>query len=178
MLAAAFVTAGAAWWGFGSGFGHALTALIRGTFGIAAWTLPILLGLLAWRLLRHPDNNAHTGRMVIGWTTFLIGALGIVHIALGSPAPSAGVAAMHGSGGMIGFAISAPLQALLTTWAAIPLLTLLAGFGVLVITGTPLHRVPERCVELAFLIRRKLRGEEEEVAEEDLPGGAGELPAP
>src|SRR5262245_2930430 len=72
VLAAAFVTAGAAWWGFGSGFGHALTALIRGTFGIAAWTLPILLGLLAWRLLRHPDNNAHTGRMVIGWTTFLI----------------------------------------------------------------------------------------------------------
>ena len=35
-------------------------------------------------------------------------------------------------------AISAPLQALLTTWAAIPLLALLAGFGVLVITGTPL----------------------------------------
>src|SRR5215467_1824252 len=44
VLAVAIVSAGAAWWGFGSGFGHALTALVRGTFRIAAWTLPILLG--------------------------------------------------------------------------------------------------------------------------------------
>ncbi|HEX7996052.1 MAG TPA: DNA translocase FtsK [Streptosporangiaceae bacterium] len=176
VLAAAIVTAAAAWWGLGSSVGHALTALIRGTFGVAAWTLPVLLALLAWRLLRHPDKNAHTGRMVIGWAAFLTGGLGIVHIALGSPGPSAGVAAMHKSGGLIGFAISAPLQALLTTWAAIPLLGLLAAFGVLVITGTPLHRVPERCAEIAFLVRRAFRGEEEERAEDDLGAGA-ELPA-
>jgi DNA segregation ATPase FtsK/SpoIIIE, S-DNA-T family len=176
VLAAAIVTAAAAWWGLGSAVGHALTALIRGTFGVAAWTLPVLLALLAWRLLRHPDKNAHTGRMVIGWAAFLTGGLGIVHIALGSPGPSSGVAAMHKSGGLIGFAISAPLQALLTTWAAIPLLGLLAAFGVLVITGTPLHRVPERCAEIAFLVRRAFRGEEEEMAEDDLGAGA-ELPA-
>jgi S-DNA-T family DNA segregation ATPase FtsK/SpoIIIE len=178
VLAAAIVTTGASWWGLGSAAGHGLTELIRGTFGVAAWTLPILLLLLAWRLLRHPDRNAHTGRMVIGWTAFLAGALAIVHIALGSPGPAAGVAAMHNSGGLIGFAISAPLQALLTTWAAIPLLGLLAAFGILVITGTPLHRVPERCAEIAFLIRRAVRGEEAEVAEEDLGAAAGELAAP
>jgi S-DNA-T family DNA segregation ATPase FtsK/SpoIIIE len=176
VLAAAIVTAGAAWWGLGSPVGRGLTSLIRGTFGVGSWTLPILLALLAFRLLRHPDRNAHTARMVIGWTAFLAGALGIVHIALGSPGPSAGVAAMHASGGMIGFAISAPLQALLTTWAAIPLLALVAAFGILVITGTPLHRVPERCVEVAFLIRRAFRGDEEELAEEDL-NAVGELPA-
>jgi S-DNA-T family DNA segregation ATPase FtsK/SpoIIIE len=176
-LAAAIVTAAAAWWGLGSAVGHGLTALIRGTFGVAAWTVPILLSLLAWRLLRHPDKNAHTGRMVIGWTAFLTGALGIVHIALGSPGPSSGVAGMHKSGGLIGFAISAPLQALLTTWAAIPLLGLLAAFGVLVITGTPLHRLPERCAEIAFLVRRAFRGEEEEVADDDLAAGGAALPA-
>ncbi|MGN6792383.1 MAG: DNA translocase FtsK 4TM domain-containing protein [Streptosporangiaceae bacterium] len=177
VLAAAIVTAGAAWWGLGSPVGHAMTALVRGTFGVAAWTLPILLSLLAWRLLRHPDKNAHTGRMVVGWTAFLVGALGIVHIALGSPGPSAGTAAMHKSGGLIGFAISAPLQALLTTWGAMPLLALLTAFGILVITGTPLHRLPERCAEIAFLIRRAVRGEEEEVADEDIGNAAAELPA-
>jgi DNA segregation ATPase FtsK/SpoIIIE, S-DNA-T family len=177
VLAAAIITAGAAWWGIGSGAGKALTALIRGTFGIGAWTLPILLGLLAWRLLRHPDKNAHTGRMVVGWTAFLAGALGIVHIALGSPGLSAGRAAMQSSGGLIGFAISAPLRALLTTWGAIPLLGLLAAFGLLVITGTPLHRVPERFAEIVFLIRRTIWGVEEEVPEQD-GTTAGELPAP
>ena len=176
VLAAAIVTAGAAWWGLGTPVGRGLTALIRGTFGVGSWTLPILLALLAFRLLRHPDKNAHTARMVIGWTAFLAGALGIVHIALGSPGPSAGVAAMHASGGMIGFAISAPLQALLTTWAAIPLLALVAGFGILVITGTPLHRVPERCVEVVFLLRRAFRGDEMELAEDELEPAAGELP--
>ncbi|HEX5189578.1 MAG TPA: DNA translocase FtsK, partial [Streptosporangiaceae bacterium] len=155
-----------------------LTALIRGTFGVGSWALPILLALLAFRLLRHPDKNAHTARMVIGWTAFLAGLLGIVHIALGSPGPSDGVAAMHASGGMIGFVISAPLQALLTTWAAIPLLALVVAFGILVITGTPLHRVPERCVEVAFLLKRAFQGDVEELAEEDLEPVAGELAAP
>jgi len=152
-LAAAIITAGATWWHLGSPVGRGITAFVRGAFGTGAWTVPILLALLAWRLLRHPDKNAHTGRMVIGWTALIIGALGIVHIALGSPAPSAGSAAMRSSGGLIGYAISAPLQALLTTWAAIPLLALIAAFGLLVITGTPLHRVPERFAEFAFLIR-------------------------
>ncbi len=177
VLAAAIIAAGTAWWRIGSGAGKALTALVRGTFGVGSWTLPILLGLLAWRLLRHPDKNAHTGRVVIGWTAFLAGALGIVHIALGSPAPSAGRAAMQSSGGLIGFAISAPLQGLLTTWAAIPLLGLVAAFGVLVITGTPLHRVPERFAEIAFLIRRSVRGAETELVEQDGGPLPGELPA-
>src|ERR1022692_2113357 len=154
VLAAAIVAAGATWWQLGSPVGRGLTDLIMGAFGAGSWTIPLLLALLAWRLLRHPDKNAHRGRMVIGWTALILGALGIVHIALGSPAPSAGSAAMRSSGGLIGYAISAPLQALLTTWAAIPLLALLAAFGLLVITGTPLHRVPERFAEIAFLLRR------------------------
>ena len=167
VLAATVVAVLTAWWRLGSPLGRALTALIRGTFGIMSWTLPVLLALLAWRLLRHPDKNAHAGRMVIGWTAFLAGVLGIVHIALGSPGLSDGVAAMQTSGGLIGYAISAPLQALLTTWAAVPLLALIAAFGVLVITGTPLHRVPERFAEFVFLIR----GGVTEVAEDGAEAG-------
>jgi len=176
VLAGAIIAAGTAWWRLGSPVGRGLTELIRGTFGVGSWTLPILLGLLAWRLLRHPDKNAHTGRMVVGWTTFLVGGLGIAHIALGSPGLSAGTAAMQSSGGLIGFAISAPLQAALTTWAAIPLLALLAGFGVLVITGTPLHRIPERFGELVFLVRRGDRATTEELFGDNGavgPGGPG-----
>src|SRR5215469_14407639 len=160
-LAAAIIAASTAWWHLGSPFGRALTGLVRGTFGAAAWTLPLLLGLLAWRMLRHPDKNAHPGRMVIGWTALILGALGIVHIALGSPTPSAGRPAMEASGGLIGYAVSAPLRALLTAWVAVPLLALLAAFGVLVITGTPLHRVKERFAEFGFLIRQ-IRGIEVE----------------
>ncbi len=59
---------------------------------------------------------------------------------------------MQTSGGLIGYVVSAPLPALLSAWVAVPLLALLAAFGVLVVTGTPLHRVRERFAEFAFLV--------------------------
>jgi DNA segregation ATPase FtsK/SpoIIIE, S-DNA-T family len=182
VLAVAVICAGAAWWHMGSAFGHALTGLLRGTLGVGAAAIPVLLGLLAWRLLRHPDRNAHPGRMIIGWTALMLGALGITHIALGSPAPADGSKAMQGAGGLVGYVASAPLQALLTAWVAVPLLAILCAFGLLVVTGTPLHRLRERFDEVGF-IWRQLRGpefeeeldsEDEELAEAE--GDAG-LPA-
>ncbi|HEY1621455.1 MAG TPA: hypothetical protein VGG25_27775, partial [Streptosporangiaceae bacterium] len=85
-LCGAIVTAAAIWWHLGL-IGHPLTALMRGTLGSAAWTVPLLLVLLAVRFLRHPDDNADTGRMVIGWTALLFGVLGLIEIANGTPGP-------------------------------------------------------------------------------------------
>ncbi len=154
VLAAAFVIASVTWWRLGSPVGTGLRTLIRGTFGSGAWTIPVLLALLAWRLLRHPDKNADTARMVIGWTALIIGALGLVHMANGTPGPADGATAMRAAGGLVGYVASAPLAAALTPWAAAPLLALLTGFGVLVITGTPLHRVPGRLAEALGFARR------------------------
>ena len=86
--------------------------------------------------------------MVIGWTALLVGALGLLHIANGTPTPSDGAASIRAAGGLIGYLASAPLVAAVTPWVAAPLLALVSGFGVLVITGTPLHRVPSRLAEL------------------------------
>ena len=47
---------------------------------------------------------------------------------------------------------------MLTKLAAIPILVLVAGFGLLVITGTPLHRVPDRLAELHGIVRRQAAG--------------------
>ncbi len=147
-LGAAIIMAATTWWDMGNFVSRAMSAAVRGTFGSAFWTVPILLALLAWRLLRHPDRNSEIGRVVIGWTALLIGALGLVHIANGTPSPSDGAAAIRAAGGLIGFLASAPLVAAVTPWVAAPLLALVSGFGVLVITGTPLHRVPSRLAEL------------------------------
>ncbi len=87
-LAAAIVVAATTWFHMHNFAGRMLADLFLGAFGSAAWTVPLLLGLLAWRFLRHPDRNAQTGRMVIGWTCLLLGGLGLVHIAAGTPQPS------------------------------------------------------------------------------------------
>jgi S-DNA-T family DNA segregation ATPase FtsK/SpoIIIE len=148
LLGAAVVVAATTWVGIGSGLGRLMTAVVSGAFGSLAWTVPLLLALLAWRFLRHPDRNAETGRITIGGAALVIGTLGLVHIAHGTPSPSNGADAIRGAGGLIGYAVSAPLVAGLTPWVAAPLLALLCGFGLLVITGTPLHRVPNRLAEL------------------------------
>jgi DNA segregation ATPase FtsK/SpoIIIE, S-DNA-T family len=44
--------------------------------------------------------------------------------------------------------VSGLLALALTPWVATPLLALLAAFGILVITGTPLHKIPERIADL------------------------------
>ena len=117
----------------------------------------MLAALLSWRYLRHPDRNSETGRVVIGWSALSIGVLGLVHIANGTPAPSDGAVAMRHAGGLIGFAASAPLAKVLTAWVAAPILALVAGFGILVISGTPVHRIPERMEEARVFFGRRTR---------------------
>jgi S-DNA-T family DNA segregation ATPase FtsK/SpoIIIE len=157
-LGAAIVVAATTWWHMGNIASRVMTALVWGAFGSLAWSVPILLLLLAWRFLRHPDRNAETGRLTIGASALLIGALGLVHIAHGTPAPADGADAMRAAGGLIGYAASAPLVAAVTSWVAAPLLALVCGFGLLVITGTPLHRVPDRLAELRGLTWRGQAG--------------------
>jgi DNA segregation ATPase FtsK/SpoIIIE, S-DNA-T family len=176
ILGLAIITGAAIWWHLGSVVGRDLSAAVRHGFGAAAWAVPILLALLAWRYLRHPDRNADTPRIVIGWTALVIGGLGLLHIAHGTPRPADGTAAIQAAGGYIGYVASAPLVAAATPWVATPLLVLIVGFGLLVVTGTPLHRVPGR---IASLHRRVLWGywaddtdaEADEVGQAGRPGG-------
>jgi DNA segregation ATPase FtsK/SpoIIIE-like protein len=156
-LAIAIVLAASIWWRMGNPVGRSISAFVHGAAGSAAWLTPVLAALLSWRYLRHPDRNSDTGRVVIGWSALSIGVLGLVHIANGTPAPSDGAVAMRHAGGLIGFAVSAPLAKVLTTWVAAPILALITGFGILVISGTPVHRIPERMEEARVFFGRRTR---------------------
>src|SRR6266702_2414464 len=155
------IVLGASLWGrMGNAVGRAIhTAAVDG-FGSLSWILPVLAVLLAWRFLRHPDRNSETVRAAIGWTALLLGVLGLIHIAKGTPRPGDGARAIHLAGGYLGYAVSSPLAAALTPWVAAPLLALLAAFGLLVISGTPLHRLPERFAEVRELFGGRPRAEE------------------
>ena len=146
-LCGAIIAAAATWWHIAGPVKPADKFLVA-FFGSGSWTVPVLLALLAWRFLRHPDNNAATARMVVGWSALVVGALGLAHVASGTPRLSGGLPAIRSAGGLIGAGASVPLVDLVTKWGATPVLALVAGFGLLVITGTPLHRVPDRLREL------------------------------
>ena len=169
-LGLAIVFAAGVWVRMGNPVGVFVYDLTSGFLGDGAFMVPVLLALLGWRFMRHPELNAETSRAVIGWVALLIGVLGLFSIAKGTPSPSHGAPAIRGAGGLIGYAVSAPLVAGLTPWVATPLLGLVACFGLLVITGTPVRRVPARVRELSVLFgypspeREDLDGEEGEDA--------------
>jgi DNA segregation ATPase FtsK/SpoIIIE, S-DNA-T family len=155
VLAAALVVAGGVWWRLPGPIGSGIVAVVRGTVGSAAVVVPVLLVALAWRILRHPDRVSASGRIVIGWGALGFGVLGLLHIAHGSPEPSLGATAVRHAGGTVGFMVAAPLESGLTVWLAVPLLGLLAAFGVLVVTATPVNGIPKRLMELRDKLLRR-----------------------
>ena len=151
-LGVAIVLAASLWGRMGNAVGLAIHTAATGAFGSLAWVIPVLAVLLAWRFLRHPDRNTETVRASIGWTALLLGAAGLIHMAKGTPRPSDGAHAMREAGGFVGYGMSGPLAAAVTPWAAAALLTLLALYGLLLISGTPVHRIPERFAELRVML--------------------------
>jgi S-DNA-T family DNA segregation ATPase FtsK/SpoIIIE len=154
-LALAILVAGGVWWQLPAPLGPAVVAVVRGLFGAAAFVVPILLAALAVRVLRHPERVNSGGRVVIGWTALSLGVLGLIHIAHGNPDPQAGEQTMRHAGGIVGFLVASPLVSGVRTALAIPLLVLLALFGILVITATPVNAVPRRLRELRDKVLRR-----------------------
>ena len=138
------------WWQLPGDIGEFTRTVVAGSVGLLAWFVPLLLCFVAWRNLRDPERNGPAGRQVIGWGALLFGVLGIVHIANGSPTPELGdTAPLQQAGGAIGFVVSKLLMDLLQTpYVVVPLLLLLALFGLLVVTATPVYQVPARLREL------------------------------
>ncbi len=150
----ALIIAAAVWFEVPGGVMDFARAAVSGTVGIVGWLVPLLVLLAGFRVMRDPVGNGPAGRQVIGWSAFAFGLLGIVHIANGSPEPVQGdTTALRDGGGAVGYVVSALLLDLLRSEAVVVLLlALLAFFGVLVITATPLYRVPDRMRELGDLL--------------------------
>ena len=140
----AIVAASATWWQIPGPVGRGVRQVCEGSVGVLAGAVPIVLVVIAWRTLRHPDAQGPAGRQAIAWTAVVGGVLGLVHVAHGVPRPD-DMAAVRDAGGAIGYLFSAILIDLLKTpFVVAPLLVLVVAFGVLVLSNTPIHAIPEK----------------------------------
>jgi DNA segregation ATPase FtsK/SpoIIIE, S-DNA-T family len=178
-LGVAIVLAGGLWVRMDNTAGRGIQQAVTGGIGSLAFLAPVLVALLAWRFLRHPDHNQATRRAAIGWGALLLGLSGLLEIAKGTPPPSDGAAVIRKAGGYIGYGIGAPLAHALTPWVAAALLALLALFGLLLITGTTLHAVPERLSGLRVLFGHAVPEHDDEDGleiDQDYEAGTGGMP--
>ncbi|QVT80552.1 DNA translocase FtsK [Nocardioides aquaticus] len=154
LLGLALVAAAAVWFEVPGGAMELARTLVTGSVGQVGWLVPLALVVAGWRVMRDPVRNGPAGRQVIGWSALSFGVLGIVHVAAGDPQPLAGdTSPLRQGGGAVGYVVASLLLDLLRTpFVVVPVLLLLCLFGVLVITATPVYRVPERLADLRDLL--------------------------
>ncbi|WP_432096142.1 DNA translocase FtsK [Streptomyces sp. bgisy100] len=148
LLGLALVVAAGTWSRLRGPVGDLVEMLVTGAFGRLDLLVPILLGVIAVRLIRHPEKPEANGRIVIGLSALVVGVLGQVHMACGSPGRGEGTEAIQDAGGLIGWGASKPLIFTVGEVLAVPLLVLVTVFGLLVVTATPVNAIPRRMRQL------------------------------
>ena len=145
--------------------GRNLYAIFYGAFGRFGFFSPLVLLYFAVRLFRVPDDKKATARIIVGTFTLLVSSTGLAHLlngSLGAINPTGATAMRHG-GGFLGYAVAMPLEALMTSMLAYPVLVALFVFGLLVVTATPVSSVATRIKVLSIWLwsKRPDRSEEE-----------------
>lgn len=164
LIVMAILVAAGVWWHVPNFFGRFMNGAAHDLVGRLALFIPLALILLAVRILRKPQEGAATGRITIGVIILTFGVAGLVHVVTENP----GLSGARHSGGWLGYLIAAPLSALVTKYLAFPVLLLVIVFGLLIVTATPLHAVPDKFRALISPISHRLadRREARELEEE------------
>ncbi|SCE41028.1 DNA segregation ATPase FtsK/SpoIIIE, S-DNA-T family, partial [Streptomyces sp. DvalAA-14] len=144
LIGLTLVVAAGTWSNLQGPVGELVKMLVTGAFGRLDLLVPFLLGAIAVRLMRHPEQAEANGRIVIGLSALVIGLLGLIHIACGSPGRDQGAQALRDAGGLIGWATASPFLYTVGAPLAVPLLLLFTLFGLLVVTATPVNAIPQR----------------------------------
>jgi S-DNA-T family DNA segregation ATPase FtsK/SpoIIIE len=168
LLILAIIAGAGAWFQADNVISRAVYAFIYGAFGRIGFIAPLVLVYFAIRLFRVPEEKAATGRIIVGTITLLISATGLAHLLNGSAGTGA-TAIQHG-GGWIGYAVTTPLVALMTSMLTYPVLIVVFIFGILVVTATPASDVFSRISDASRWLwdrkpTRRVSDEEFEISE-------------
>ncbi|MEU9506572.1 DNA translocase FtsK 4TM domain-containing protein [Micromonospora sp. NPDC048170] len=136
----ALLSAVAVWFSGAGPVGARLADTFRLFLGAISVVVPVLLMIGAWRLMREPVDPEHRGRGMVGWASMLVATAAMLHI--GQDPADAGQRDF--AGGLVGAGVGSVMERAVTAWVAMPLLILLLIFGLLVVTATPINKVPER----------------------------------
>ena len=164
LILALTATAGT-WFRADNFVGRTLYSFVYGAFGRIGFFMPVVLIYFALRLFRSPDEKKATGRIIVGTFALLISATGIAHLLNGSV--GTGATAMRHGGGWLGYGVSTPLVALMTSLLTYPVLIIIFIFGLLVVTATPVSEVFTRISNLSRWLwsKRPERVERDDVFE-------------
>ncbi|WP_334169091.1 DNA translocase FtsK [Timonella senegalensis] len=144
LIALAITSAVPEWFRLDTPIAHWVHVAASAIVGKLSVLVPIALFIWGVRVLRRRHRVDRTHRMTIGVACVFFALTGITHAVTDYPSLSDGFEQVRNSGGLAGFALGYPLAAGLAPFAAVLILLLLAFFGVLVITRTPISAIPQK----------------------------------
>ena len=134
LILALLATAGT-WFHADNIVSRAVYSFMYGGFGRIGFVAPVVLIYFAFKLFRTPEDKKAIGRIIVGTIALLLSSTGLSHLLNGSI--GTGATAMRHGGGWIGYAVTTPLVAAMTSVLTYPVLAILFIFGLLVVTATP-----------------------------------------
>ena len=136
LILALLATAGT-WFHADNIVSRAVYSFIYGGFGRIGFAAPVVLIYFAFKLFRTPEDKKAIGRIIVGTIALLLSSTGLSHLLNGSI--GTGATAMRDGGGWIGYGVTTPLVAAMTSVLTYPVLAILFIFGLLVVTATPVR---------------------------------------
>ncbi len=147
LTASALIIGTTSWLGLVEPAGSVVTFVVAGFLGALVYVVPLLLLWWAFMTFRHPTRRVDNS-VILGWIVTISATAGLWHCLAGAPTPSSGAEAMRAAGGWVGWIVTAPIVAAAGSFITGVGMLALLGFGILLVTQTPVSMVTDKVRDL------------------------------
>lgn len=144
MLVLAVCFCASEWFRVNGPLGVFLHAVASGLFGVMSVVVPVVLAIVAIRLMRNSGKDSDNPRVLAGWVLLMWSICSIIDVALIADVPGFNIGAIQSAGGLLGFVLGSPLAWGLSEAFAIAVFVIAGLFSLLLITRTHVTDVPQR----------------------------------
>ena len=175
MLVLAVCFCASEWFRVNGPLGVFLHAVASGLFGVMSVVVPVVLVIVAVRLMRNSGKDSDNPRVLAGWVLLMWSICSIIDVALIADVPGFNIGAIQSAGGLLGFVLGSPLAWGLSEAFAIAVLVIVGLFSLLLITRTHVTDVPQRVGSVMDRVRGNQQADERPQFPNEVRVGDGTL---
>ena len=175
MLVLAVCFCASEWFRVNGPLGVFLHAVASGLFGVMSVVVPVVLVIVAVRLMRNSGKDSDNPRVLAGWVLLMWSICSIIDVALIADVPGFNIGAIQSAGGLLGFVLGSPLAWGLSEAFAIAVFVIVGLFSLLLITRTHVTDVPQRVGSVMDRVRVNQQADERPQFPNEVRVGDGTL---
>ncbi|RYN12728.1 FtsK/SpoIIIE family protein [Bifidobacterium animalis subsp. animalis] len=144
MIILAVFFCGSEWFRVDGALGRGLHSFASAIFGVMSVVVPVLLIVLAIRLMRNSGKQSHNTQVIAGGVMLLWSICSIIDVVMAADTKEFSWQNIQQAGGLVGFVVGSPLAWGLSQTFAIIVFAVAAVFSVLLMTRTHVTEIPQK----------------------------------